>query len=143
LFQGLARIFANRSSAIGRALLTGALLALLNVAALAQLARTIPAEAGRGTVTHISELVVAVNGVATRLAANARIWNTDNLFIVPSSIPPRSVVKFSLDANRQIDRMWVLTKAEIDRPDPKQTDGRLTPLPLGSVAAPLPPRISQ
>jgi hypothetical protein len=116
----------------------------MNFAALAQLARTIPADTSRGTVTHLSELRVTVNGVPTQLAANVRIWNTDNLFIVPSAIPPRSVVKYSLDANRQIDRMWVLTKVEVDRADPTPSDDRrLTPLPLGSIAVPAPPKAPQ
>jgi hypothetical protein len=90
----------------------------MNFSALAQLARSIPAEAVRGTVTHLTELRLAVNGVPTQLSASVRIWNADNLFIVPTAIPPGSVVRYSLDANRQIDRIWVLTRAEIERADP-------------------------
>lgn len=118
-------------------------LALMNVSVLAQLARTLPADAVRGTVTHLSELRVIVNGVPTELSANVRIWNTDNLFIVPQAIPPGSIVRFSLDVNRQIDRMWVLTKAEADRTDPTPPNRVPTPLPLGTFTVPAIPQAPQ
>ncbi len=115
-------------------------------AALAQGNRAIPAEAPRGTMTHITEFRVEVNGVPTVLSANVRIWNTDNLLIVPSALRPRSVVKYQLDVNRQIERVWVLTKAEVDRPDPKPQPGpdrRQNPPIPGSVTVPVIPQATQ
>ena len=79
----------------------------------------------------------------TQLSANVRIWNTDNLLIVPSALPPRSIVKYQLDTNRQVARIWVLTKTETDQPDPKppsEPDRRQIPSTQGIITIPVTPQ---
>ena len=139
----MARIIANRLIAIAGGLLAGITVALTNLTAFAQGVRAIPSDAVRGTVTHRSAFLVEVNGVPTQLSANVRIWNTDNLLIVPSALPPRSIVKYQLDTNRQVARIWVLTKTETDQPDPKppsEPDRRQIPSTQGIITIPVTPQ---
>ncbi|MFM9888017.1 MAG: hypothetical protein ACKVQT_33745 [Burkholderiales bacterium] len=140
----MAGIIANRSASVAGGLLAVAAVVLINLTALAQGVRAIPSEAVRGTVTHLSAFLVEVNGVPTQLSANVRIWSTDNLLIVPSALPPRSLVKYQLDNNRQVERMWVLTKAEADQPDrkpPGEPDRRQIPATQGVITIPVTPQV--
>jgi hypothetical protein len=89
---------------------------LLPVAALAQL-RQIPDSARRGHIVHIQDTIVEVDGQRMRLSAAAQIRSRDNLFIVPMSLPPGALVKYTLDAMGQIHRIWVLTPEEAAAPD--------------------------
>lgn len=82
---------------------------------IAQLARTIPADAYRGSISHVGEAVVRVNGTQAMLAANARIMSRDNLTIVPGAIPPNSPARFQVDPNGHISRVWILTEEEAAR----------------------------
>jgi hypothetical protein len=140
----LARIIANRLAFIAGGLLAVTAVVLINLPALAQGVRAIPGEAVRGTVTHLSAFLVEVNGVPTQLSANVRIWNTDNLLIVPSALPRRSIVKYQLDTSRHIERIWVLTKAEADQPDrkpPAEPDRRQIPSTQGVITIPVTPQV--
>ena len=87
-------------------------------AALAQL-RQIPDSAKRGSIVHVQESTVEVDGQQMRLSAGAQIRSRDNLFIVPMSLPPSALVKYTLDAMGQIHRVWVLTDEEAAAPDKK------------------------
>ncbi len=118
----------------------------MSAAVVAQVNRFIPEDAPRGTMTHLTELYVEVNGVPTELSASVRIWNADNLMIVPSALPARSLVKYHLGVNRQIERVWVLSKAEAERPDPKPApspDRRQIPSVPGRVTIPVVPQAPQ
>lgn len=92
-------------------------LALLGAArhVIAQLTRTIPADSYRGSISHVGEAVVRVNGTNAMLAANARIMSRDNLTIVPGAIPPNSPARFQVDANGYISRVWLLNDDEVTK----------------------------
>jgi len=98
------------------ALLICALLA--PVAAMAQL-RQIPDTAKRGSIVHIQDTIVEIDGQQMRLSPGAQIRSRDNLFIVPMSLPRGALVKYTLDASGQIHRVWVLTPEEAAAPDKK------------------------
>jgi len=85
-------------------------------AALAQV-RQIPDSAKRGSIVHIQDALVEIDGKQMRLSPAAQIRNRDNLFIVPMSLPRGALVKYTLDGSGQIHRVWVLTAAEIAAPD--------------------------
>lgn len=87
-------------------------------AALAQL-RQIPDAAKRGSIVHIQDAIVEVDGQRMRLSAGAQIRSRDNLFIVPMSLPRGAPVKYTLDGSGQIHRVWVLTAEEAVAPDKK------------------------
>lgn len=90
----------------------------LPAAALAQV-RQIPDGAKRGSMVHIQDTIVEVDGQQMRLSPGALIRSRDNLFIVPMSLPRGALVKYTLDASGQIHRVWVLTPEEAAAPDRK------------------------
>jgi hypothetical protein len=84
--------------------------------ALAQL-RIIPADAKRGEIRHLEGMVVEINGRRQQLAPGAQIRDASNLIIVPAALPPGSLVKYLLDANETVQRVWILTPQEAAQPD--------------------------
>ena len=80
-------------------------------AALAQL-RTIPQEAVRGTIRHVQEMIVEIDGTQRRLAEGARIRDTSNRIVVPTEIPPGTLVKYLLDPEGVVLQVWFLTDEE-------------------------------
>jgi hypothetical protein len=89
---------------------------MLASAAVAQV-RQIPDVAKRGNIVHIQGPIVEIDGQRMRLSPDARIRSQANLFIVPMSLPPGALVKYTLDGSGQIRRIWVLTPEEAAAPD--------------------------
>lgn len=83
--------------------------------------RPISADARRGVIQHVSDLIVTVDGDQKRLAPGATIRDRRNLIIVPVALPPEgSLADYVLDANGQILRVWLLTEEEAARPKRRQ-----------------------
>ena len=93
--------------------------ALVVAAAAVAQVRQIPDFAKRGSIVHIQDAIVEVDGLRMRLSAGAQIRSRDNLFIVPMSLPRGAPVKYTLDGSGQIHRIWVLTAEEAAAPDQK------------------------
>jgi hypothetical protein len=91
---------------------------LLPLAAMAQV-RQIPDFAKRGSIVHLQDTMVQIDGQRMRLSAGAQIRSENNLIIVPMSLPPGALVKYTLDGTGQIHRVWVLTAQEAAAPDKK------------------------
>ena len=89
---------------------------LVPVTAIAQV-RQIPDSAKRGSIVHIQDSIVEIDGNRLRLSPGAQIRSRDNLFIVPMSLPTGAPVKYTLDGSGQIHRVWVLTPQEAAAPD--------------------------
>ncbi len=96
-----------------------AALALAAVAAQAQL-RTIPADAKRGTLSHVQEMIVLLDGKQARLSAGAQIRDQNNRVVVPTQLPKESKVKWLPDAAGHLHRIWIMTPQEIAQPDAKK-----------------------
>jgi hypothetical protein len=79
--------------------------------------RTIPVDAKRGTLRHLQEMVVEINGTPMKLAAGAQIRDARNLIIVPAALPERSLVKFMADPSGHVTRIWILSPDEAAQPD--------------------------
>ena len=94
----------------------GLALALVATAPFAQM-RSIPDEARRGWMTHVQEMAVEVNGRPVRLAPGAQIRDATNLIVLPSAVPPGSLVKFTVDAQGNLSQVWILSPAEAARRD--------------------------
>ena len=95
------------------------LIALVFASATAQAQqRTIPANAKRATMTHVFGMTVEMNGNRVLLAAGAQIRDERNLIVVPAALPPGALVKYQLDSQGQIWRVWILTPQEAAQPDP-------------------------
>jgi hypothetical protein len=98
--------------------LIAALPAYLAPLSLAQ-SRPIPAAAKRGEIRHVQAMLVEINGKRMMLAPGAQIRNASNLIIVPSAVPPGAYVKYLLDAQGMVSRVWILTRQEAAAPDPR------------------------
>jgi len=91
---------------------------LLASAAMAQV-RQIPDIAKRGSIVHVQGAIVEIDGQQMRLSVGAQIRSQNNLIVVPMSLPPGALVKYTLDGIGQIHRVWVLTPEEAAAPDKK------------------------
>ena len=90
-----------------------AVLALLCLAATAaaQL-RTVPADARRGVIVHLQDMIVQIDQSTARLAPGAQIRDIHNRLLLPAAIPPGSIVKYKLDAQGLVTHVWILTVKE-------------------------------
>jgi hypothetical protein len=84
--------------------------------ALAQV-RTIPADAKRGQIEHVEDTVIRMNGRVMRLSPGAQIRNTSNVIIPPASLPAGVPVKYTLDTQGYVHRVWILTLQEASQRD--------------------------
>jgi hypothetical protein len=96
------------------------------VAAQTLTVRTLPADAKVGYLSHVRENVVSLDGKQTRLAPGAQIRGANNLIVLPTALPPDSLVKYRLNASGELARAWILTaeEAKHERPDRGPDAGR-------------------
>ena len=80
--------------------------------------RHIPAEAKRGEMRHVQEMIVEIGGKRLQLAPGAQIRGPSNLIVLPMALPPGSLVKYTLDAQEYVFRAWILTPEEAAQRDP-------------------------
>jgi hypothetical protein len=85
-------------------------------AAAAQL-RTIPQDAVRGTMRHLYDTLIEIDGERAQLSQGAQIRGVSNTIVLPTMLPPDSVVKYQLNEARQVHRVWILTPQEAAQPD--------------------------
>jgi hypothetical protein len=88
-----------------------ALLAVFAALAFAQL-RTIPDDAKRGVLRHVQETIVEIDGKQQQLSAGAQIRSASNMILVPTAVPPGSLVKYRLDQEGFVRQVWLLTPQE-------------------------------
>lgn len=99
-------------------LVTAFALALAAATALAQaIVRTLPEDARRGTLSFVQGTVVALDGKETQLAPGAQIRGANNLLVLPTQLPPNSLVKYQLDGGGALFRAWILSPQEAAQPD--------------------------
>jgi len=108
---------------MSRRLLRGAV-AILTLGACAGLAlaqlRTIPADAKRGTLSHVGQSDVRLDGKPAKLSPGSQIRDESNRIVLPTMLPPDSKVKYLPDAVGNLHRIWILSQQEIAQPDPKK-----------------------
>ena len=92
--------------------------AVLTAPAVAQVrVPPIPAEAQRGAIRHLKEMVVAIDNRPVRLAPGAQIRNQQNLIVVPVALPPGGTpADYILNADGELFRAWLLTPQELAQP---------------------------
>lgn len=96
--------------------------------ALAQL-RTIPADAKLGEIRHLQEMLVELDGKPQRLAPGAQIRDAENRLMLPLSLTEKQSVKYLVDAQGLVHRVWVLTAAERARAE-KEAPPKPGPTPV-------------
>ena len=87
--------------------------------ALAQF-RHIPADAKRGEIRHLQQMDVEIDGRKMRLAPGAQIRDTSNMVVLPTALPAGVKIKYLLDKQDLVHRVWILSPQEIAQPDLKQ-----------------------
>ena len=85
-------------------------------AAQAQL-RSIPADAKRGTLSHVQGMTMELNGTRIDLSAGAQIRDGRNMIVVPTAVPRGILVKYQLSTDKKLDRVWILSREEAAQPD--------------------------
>jgi hypothetical protein len=90
-----------------------AILVLLCLAApaAAQL-RTVPADARRGVIVHLQDMIVRIDQSTARLAPGVQIRDIHNRLLLPAAIPPGSIVKYRVDAQGLVSHVWILSVRE-------------------------------
>ena len=102
-----------------RILLATVLFIFAGSGAQAQL-RTIPAEAKRATLSHVQGMTVEIDGKRTELAAGAQIRDSRNMIVVPTAVPPGILVKYLLDTQGLVGRIWILSPQEAAQADARK-----------------------
>ncbi len=93
-------------------------LALMAITALGQSSlRTLPEDARRGYLSFVQGNVVTLDSKETRLAPGAQIRGANNLLVLPTHLPPNSLVKYQLDGGGNLVRAWILSAQEAAQPD--------------------------
>ncbi len=82
--------------------------------------RTIPADAKRATMSHVEGMTVRIGGKLMLLAAGTQIRDDRNMIVVPTAVPPGVLVKYQLDTQGLVGRVWILSAQEAAQPDPKK-----------------------
>jgi len=112
-----------------RRLAIAVLLASVSGAALAQpILRTIPDDAKRGVMSHVQGMTVEITPVEgtnfntvtvqVDLAAGAQIRDGRNMVVVPSAVPPSTLVRYQLNPDGKLRRVWILSPQEAAQPVP-------------------------
>jgi hypothetical protein len=78
-------------------------------------ARQLPAGARFGEIAAFQYPLVAIGKRTFRIAPGAKIYNQQNLIIMPAAMPGRGAVLFKLDTAGEISGIWLLTAEEAAR----------------------------
>ena len=96
---------------------------LLSASAHAQL-RTIPGEAKGGEIRHAQGTSLSIGGVALQLAPGAQIRDESNRIVFLGTVPEGAQVKYVLDGDGAVRRVWILTPEEAKRPGGEERGGQ-------------------
>ena len=99
------------------ALITSALVALVNGAFAQEAVRPFPAAAKRATLQVTYPPEILLNGQAARLSPGARIRGTNNMLMMSGALAGQTVlVNFVRDAQGMVHDVWVLNATEAKQP---------------------------
>jgi hypothetical protein len=69
--------------------------------------------------SHLQDTIVDLDGQRVLLSQGAQIRGESNTIVVPTALPPGSLVKYQLDTAGHVHRVWILTPQEAAQPDPR------------------------
>ncbi len=106
------------------ALLVVATLTTPTLTALAQVQRSFPQTALRGTIVFDTAPVILLNGNSARLAPGSRIRDPNNMQVVPGAvIGGKHLVHYTVDTYGLVKDVWILTRQEAaNKPWPATAD---------------------
>jgi len=97
--------------------------------------RPFPPHAKRGKMTPAPYPDIVINGKARRMTPASRIFNEDNLIVMPASLRGSNiVVNYAEDGDGDIERIWILDAFEARQTPPPATP----PPPKPATPAPQP-----
>ena len=82
--------------------------------------RSIPGDAVRATMKPPFQNMAEVGKYTFRLAPGVQIRSTDNRILLPIMIDVELPVRYLLDNNGDLSRVWILSQDEEDLPAPEQ-----------------------
>ena len=88
-----------------------------------QIGRNVPPAAKRGEMGAPVGEAVSISGRLLRLSPATQIRNQQNLIVMPETLRGMAgtvTVRYLLDLQGNLARIWILTPQEIATPDPKQ-----------------------
>jgi len=116
------------------------LLAGAALAAVAQpILRTIPADAKPGVMSPVHGMTVEIDGKRIDLAAGAQIRDGRNMIVVPNALPPNMIVRYLLDPDGKVRRVWILSPQEAALLPPTQQTGQPYQQPVPTKPPAVPP----
>jgi len=83
-------------------------------AAHAQL-RSLPEDSRLGVMRHVEGMLVRIDNKTVRLAAGAQVRDAANRIVLPVAIPQGSIVRYTLDHEGYLFRIWILSPQELAR----------------------------
>jgi hypothetical protein len=87
--------------------------------------RPFPQTAKRGTMSPANYPEILIDGQARRLSVGARIWNQQNMIQLPAYLQGSGfTVNYTVNPQGEIDRVWILTAEEANRPAPADANAR-------------------
>jgi pimeloyl-ACP methyl ester carboxylesterase len=106
-------------------------------AALAQaILRTIPDDAKLGVMSPVVAMTVEIDGQRFDLAAGAQIRDGRNMIVLPNALPPNMVVRYQLDPDGKVRRVWMLSPQEAALLPPTQQAGQPYQQPVLTTTTP-------
>src|SRR5262245_20052153 len=96
-----------------------ALVLLLAASHAAAQFRSIPPAAKRATMGKIEGNATTLDGKRVQVTVGLQIRDGRNMIVVPNMVPPNMLVRYLLDGQGQLHRVWILSPAEASAPDPK------------------------
>jgi hypothetical protein len=75
-------------------------------------ARTLPLDARFVKGAEFNHPYVKLGKETLRLAAGSKIYNEQNLIIMPAAAPVKANVLYKIDTNGQISQVWILSDEE-------------------------------
>jgi hypothetical protein len=111
LRSGASRLtrFARRAAAVG---LLGFVLALTASPGEGFAARNFPRDARFGKLTAFTYPYASIGGKALRMSPGAKIYNEQNLIIMPAAMRQQAKVLYRLDNAGSLSAIWLLTEHE-------------------------------
>ena len=76
--------------------------------------RTLPANSLIGVMEPPSLGVVQISGQTLSLSPAAQIRDERNMLVMPTAIPAAVPVRFTVDPSGAVQRIWILTAAELE-----------------------------
>jgi hypothetical protein len=116
-----------RSLSLYRAALALALSAVLAAASVvARAERQFPADIAFAKAAQFDYPYVKIDKQVYRLSVGSRIYNDQNLIVMPTTVPASAAVVYRTDINGEISQLWLLTpdEAQTIAANPPQAPGK-------------------